>query len=298
MRLFLNPSGRACAANAVIACLAWLMLLAEGFIYELWHSGFELMRNVVACNLIPMDLLRHDPFGWLLTGEWSIERFLEQQQDATEFCTYFLNFTRPRFLNCHWDVRPSFVDGLNSVHLAHEKGSQFTPIKMPFIDHLADTCMLQDLIFAWHDDQGLCRAITEVGFQLILSIDRHLDSASMKCQQNIECPMQQILMPRFSNANGDIVFDSFEMCGVVFHLGDTPNTGHYRAGLRHKGQWLLYEDGCIPDRVPILPEVVRRNCVLLWFVRSTARNARTMETEGAAFRTIPSTRNPLLSSRW
>ena len=120
----------------------------------------------------------------------------------------------------------------------------------------------------------------------------------MKCQQNIECPMQQILMPRFSNANGDIVFDSFEMCGVVFHLEDTPNTGHYRAGLRHKGQWLLYEDGCIPDRVPILPEVVRRNCVLLWFVRSTGRNARTMETEGAAFRTIPSTRNPLLSSRW
>lgn len=124
VRLFLNPTGRACAANSVIACLAWMMLLAEGFIYELWHSGFELMRNVVACNLIPLDLLRHDPFGWLLTGEWSIERFLELQQDASEFCAYLLNFTRPRFLNCHWDVRLSFADGLDSVHLAHEKGSQ------------------------------------------------------------------------------------------------------------------------------------------------------------------------------
>ena len=298
VRLFLNPSGRACAANSVIACLAWMMLLAEGFVYELWHCGFELMRNVVACNLIPIDLLRHDPFGWLLTGEWSVERFLEQQQDATELCSYLLNFTRPKFLNCLWDVRPSFVDGLDSVHLAHEKGSQFTPIKMPFIDLLADACMLQDLIFAWHDDQGLCRAITEVGFQLILSVDRHLDSESMKCQQKIECPTNQILMPRFCNANGDIAFDSFELCGIVYHLGASPNTGHYRAGLRHKGQWLLYEDGCLPERVPNLPEMVCRNSVLLWLVRVTARNARTLDTEGAAFRTIYSDRNPLLSSRW
>ena len=74
VRLFINPSGRACAANSVIECLAWLMLLAGGFVYEQWRCGFELMRNVVSNNLIPLDLLRHDPFGWLLTGEWSIER--------------------------------------------------------------------------------------------------------------------------------------------------------------------------------------------------------------------------------
>ena len=159
VRLFRNPLGKACAANAVVACLAWMMLLADGFVYELWHSGFELMRNVVSNSLIPMDLLRHGPFGWLLFGEWSIERFLGQQQDASEFCSYLLNITRPRFLNCSWDNRPSFADGLDSVHLAHEKGSPYSPIKLSFIDLQADSCYLQDLIHVWHDAQGLCRAV-------------------------------------------------------------------------------------------------------------------------------------------
>ena len=297
VRLFLNPSGKACAANSVVACLAWMMLLAGGFVYEKWRCGFELMRNVVHHSLIPLDLMRHDPFAWLLFGEWSIERFLARQQDATEFCDYLLHITQPKFLNCHWDIRPSYVDGLDSVHLAHEKGNQFTPIKLPFIDIQAGSCHLQELVDAWHDNQGLCRAATEVG-QIILSIDRHVDFASTKCSQRLDCPRNQILMPYFCNPDGDIAYKTLELCGVIFHLGATPHTGHYRAGLRLHGNWLLYEDGRIPDKVTELPDMVCRNSVLLWFVQLNACNARTLTTAGEAFRTIYTSPNPMQHARW
>jgi hypothetical protein len=297
VRLFLNPSGKACAANSVIACLAWMMLLAGGFVYEKWRCGFELMRNVVHHSLIPLDLMRHDPFACLLFGEWSIERFLARQQDATEFCDYLLHLTQPKFLNCLWDIRPSYVDGLDSVHLAHEKGNQFTPIKLPFIDIHADSCFLQELVDAWHDNQGLCRAATEVG-QIILSIDRHVDFASTKCSQRLDCPRNQILMPYFCNPDGDIAYKTLELCGVIFHLGATPHTGHYRAGLRLHGNWLLYEVGRIPVKVTELPDMVCRNSVLLWFVQLNACNARTLTTAGEAFRTIYTSPNPMQHARW
>ena len=297
VRLLRNPTGKACAANSVVACLAWLMLLADGFVYELWHSGFELMHNVVSNSLIPLDLLRHGPFGWLLIGEWSIERFLGQQQDATEFCSFLLNITRPRFLNCSWDNRPSFADGLDSVHLAHEKGSQFSPIKLQFLDFGADSCHLQDLINFWHDALGLCRAVAEVGHQIIFAIDRH-DLSHSKCLQDIKCVNNQILVPCFSSAEGDITMDTFELCAVTFHLGESPFTGHYRAGLRYKGKWLLYDDDTLPTKVTELPSYVRCNSCMYWFVRPSVRNVRTMNEDGDHFPTIHATSNPMLTPRW
>jgi hypothetical protein len=146
IRILLNPLGRACAANSTLQCLAWLMLLADGFHFDLWHGGFILMSSLVQNSAIPLDVLSFGPFEWLLTGECSIERFKQCQQDACEFCSYFLNFTRPGFLDCTWDTRPSFADGLLEPHLAGEKGSTFTPISLPFIDLSADTCELQQLV--------------------------------------------------------------------------------------------------------------------------------------------------------
>ena len=297
VRLFRNPTGKACAANSVVASLAWLMLLSDGFVYELWHSGFELMRNVVSNSLIPLDLMRHGPFGWLLTGEWSIERFLGQQQDASEFCSYLLNFTRPRFLNCSWDNRPSFADGVDSVHLAHEKGSQFSPIKLQFIDFGTDSCQLQDLIHAWHDALGLCRAVTEVGHQLIFAIDRH-DLSHSKCLQAIQCLNNRVVVPCFSSAEGDISMDTFELCAVIFHLGDSPFTGHYRAGLRYQGQWLLYDDDALPTKVQELTTYVCCNSCMYWLVRPTVRNVRTMTEAGDHIPMVQTERNPMLTSRW
>eukprot|EP00435_Cladocopium_sp_Y103_P018388 s1539_g4.t1 len=278
VRIFLNPTGKACPVNAVIACLAWQMLLSDGFHGTCWRAGFELMRNVTLCSCMPVDLFRHDPFKWLLFGDWTIEKFLRRQQDACEFCDFFLNFTQPKFLCCRWDTRPSFVDGLRSVHLDGEKGTRFSPIQLPFIDHLSDSVYLQELVDAWHDDQGLCRSLVEVGSQLVLMIERHSDSTHTKCQQRIGFPNNHILFPCFSDRAGDIQvdLDQFEISGVVFHLGTSPHHGHYQAALRYRGGWMVYDDNRLPVPVSQLSDTILRNCVLIWLVRLSPHNDRTM----------------------
>eukprot|EP00435_Cladocopium_sp_Y103_P015111 s1398_g3.t1 len=79
VRIFLNSSGKACPVNSVIACLAWMMLLSDGFEGSMWRFGYELMRNVTLHSCVPLELFQHDPFKWLLLGNWSIERFLRVQ---------------------------------------------------------------------------------------------------------------------------------------------------------------------------------------------------------------------------
>ena len=275
IRILLNPSGRACAANSVLQCLAWLMLLADGFHFDLWHGGFILMSSLVQNSAIPLDLLTFGPFEWLLTGDWSIERFRQRQQDACEFCSYFLNFTKPGFLDCSWDTKPSFTDGLHALQLAGEKGTVVTPIVLPFIDVTADTCELQHLVIHWRDAPGLCRAATQDGYQLVLELNRHNDDDHQKVTQLIHFSLS-ITFPFFCNSFGEISMETFVICGVVYHLGVTPSTGHWRAALKYQGHWLMYDDACVPERVVQLPEHVHRNCLLVWLVRDTPHNARTM----------------------
>ena len=74
--------------------------------------------------------------------------------------------------------------------------------------------------------------------------------------------------------------DVFQFCGVVFHLGHSPHSGHYRTGLRFQDDWLLYDDGKLPDRVHELLETVYRNCILHWLVRPDPENVRTMNEAG------------------
>jgi hypothetical protein len=168
-----------------------------------------------------------------------------------------------------------------------EKGSRFTPIKLSYNDHLADSELLQTLIDLWHNPLGLCRAAEEVGYQLILMIDRFNPETFSKCQQKIEITHNSVRFPFFSGLEGAVISETFAICAIIFHIGSSPFSGHYRAALRYQSQWLMYEDGRPPDRVDFLPEFVLRNCVMFWCVRPTFFNVRTMETaDPCAFRSF------------
>ena len=54
------------------------------------------------------------------------------------------------------------------------------------------------------------------------------------------------------------------VAGLIFHLGQTPDSGHYRAVLRYQNQWLAYEDAQPPDRFPSLPKFILDNVVLVF----------------------------------
>ena len=281
VRICLNPTGTVCFANSVIICLAWMTLLADGLDGSLWRYSFELMRNVTLYSFQPLDLTRHQPFLWLLLGVGilSVEA-LQHQQDACEFCTSLLNLLQPSFIHCGWIVKPLITADWGSSLLAEQKGSRYTPIHLHFTDYRADSCLLQTLIETWHDDLGLCKGVEEVGHQLVFMFDRTLDSTahgdSPKCLQRIDFPNNTIHVPCFSNYDGTVDMIMYEICGVIFHIGNSPDTGHYRAALRYKGSWLIYDDGRVPDKTEVLSETILRNIVMLWCVIPTRHTDRSM----------------------
>ena len=141
--IFMNSTGTACFANAVVLCIAWLTLLANGDDPSQWVHGYELLRNVFRIGHIPMDLTKFDPFLWLLLGDWSVESF-RNQHDVCEFATYLLNVMQPQFLHCSWVTMPDRL-ATGAAFMPSEKGSRFTPIKLSYNDHLADSELLQTL---------------------------------------------------------------------------------------------------------------------------------------------------------
>ena len=286
--IFMNSTGTACFANVVMISLAWLTLLANGNDPSQWVHGFELLRNIFLANHMPMDLPKFGPFVWLLLGDWSVESF-RNQHDVCEFATYLLHVMQPQFLHCSWATKPGRL-AIGEDLLPSEKGTRFAPIKLDYADHTADSSSLQSLVDMWHVMQGFCRAAEEVGFQLILQIDRFNPETRAKCQQLIDIADNSIRFPFFSNWEGDVIFDSFEICAIIYHLGTSPLAGHYRVALRYQKQWMIYEDGRPPDQTKTLPDTVLRNSVMYWLVRPSAITARTMESEDPrlfrSFRTI------------
>ena len=275
--IFINSTGTACFANVVVISLAWMALLANGDDPSQWVHGFELLRNIFSANHRLMDLPNFGPFVWLLLGAWSVESF-RFQHDVCEFAIYLLHVMQPQFLHCSWVTRPERLAPGDNI-LPSEKGSRFTPVQLAYADHTSDACQLQHLIDLWTDQQGLCRAFEEAGHQMILTLDRYDPETQTKCQQKIEVSQNRVGIPCFAPSPGDVHFDSFDICAIVYHLGASPLSGHYRTALRYQRQWMIYEDGRPPDRMQSLPELVQRNSVMYWLIRPTPATIRTMETE-------------------
>lgn len=275
--IFENHSGTICFANTVILCLAWLTILADGYHPQQWTTGYEMLRRVFQAEHRPVDLMSTEPFLWLLLGSWTVET-LQRQQDVCEFAIYLLSLLQPKFLHCEWVTKVSLTAEPANDVLASEKGHQFMPILIPYINFQDDFSQLQELVHLWHDSQSFCRGTTQVGKQLILMIDRYDPESLLKCQQHIDFG-NTISFPCFVDAEGNIRMDLFAISGVIFHLGQSPRSGHYRAALRYQQGWLIYDDNKIPDRVDSLPMEVHRNCTMFWLVRPTAHTVRTMEQE-------------------
>jgi hypothetical protein len=127
--------------------------MADGFHPQQWTTGFELLRRVFQAEHRPVDLLTTDPFLWLLMGTWTVES-LHRQQDVSEFAIYFLSLLQPKFLHCGWVTRVSLTAEPANDVLASEKGHQFMPILLRYVNFQDDTSQLQELVMLWHDSQG------------------------------------------------------------------------------------------------------------------------------------------------
>jgi len=259
----MNP-GNICFANAFVVCQAWVTILAGAMDPTWWPlGGFELFRSVTTASVLPLNLLIFQPFLWLLTDGWTITN-MDRQQDVAEFAHWFLMRTKPLFVNCEWVAR-FLRDGLeNEPSVRHEQGHRFGLISL-HINPQLDTCSLQHLIELWHDYLGLCRAASKERRVILLHLSRFLPNLDHKCNQRVIFS-NTVTFPCFIGDSADFHFKQYLVCGFVFHLGASPHSGHYRAAVRCRNQWLLYEDGTIPEKHVDLPDMALRNSILFWLL--------------------------------
>ena len=265
VRILLNHKNL-CYANSLIICLAWAAILMGGIDLGDWPlGGYELFRTLTAMSGMPINLATFQPFLWLFnTGPnygWTIAD-LDIQNDVSEFAFWLLSRTQPRFVHCQWAsqlLRQGHIEEQNGT----ERGSQHGPILIPIHDPSLRHCNLQTLINAWHDDSGLCRSAEKVGHVVVLSISRFLPETQTKNTQLIEIT-HTVRFPYFTQDGDAVNFQDMMVCGLIYHLGATPITGHYRAVLNCGHRWLDYEDGQLPDSMTQLSARIQTNVVMVW----------------------------------
>jgi hypothetical protein len=91
VRILVNHNN-CCYANACVLCLTWVTVLMGAIDPTYWPAGgFELFRIMPTDSWLPLNLTIFKPFLWLMGAGfgWSIGD-LDIQQDAVEFCQWFL----------------------------------------------------------------------------------------------------------------------------------------------------------------------------------------------------------------
>ena len=260
-----------CFANAFLLCLAWATVLSNAVDPAWWPlGGFEVIRTMTTISGLPLDLFRFPPLQWLMSEDegWTMAD-MTRQQDVADFGQWFLLRTLPMFVHCGWVARFLRAGDFDcdDPRYSHEKGHSHGMIQIPICNPLDSSTTLQHLIDTWHDCLGLCRGTSQVGRVVVISLSRYLPDLPSKCLQRIVFSTT-ISMPGFHMDSDDIHFHRFDIIGFIFHLGQTAHTGHYRAVLRCRDQWMAYEDGKLPDIFTDLPDYMFQNVVMVFLYPS------------------------------
>ena len=143
VRVLMNTTGTACYINAFMVALSWCTLLTHSLTSNVWQFGFELMRGLTQWSCVPLNVQLFPPFRWLLTGVWSDDELLAQQ-DIIEFGSILLSRLQPTFISCRWTTRVQHVTKEVDTHLDSENGPQYSPILIRFQTcmNLAATCLI------------------------------------------------------------------------------------------------------------------------------------------------------------
>ena len=268
VRVLMNTTGTACYINAFMVALSWCTLLTHSLTSNVWQLGFELMRGLTQWSCVPLNVQLFPPFRWLLTGVWSDDELLAQQ-DIIEFGSILLSRLQPTFISCRWTTRVQHVTKEVDTHLDSENGPRYSPILIRFSNMHESCSHLSDLITLWHDPLGLCRAADQARDCILLMLDRHDPEQNTKCLQRVDIDEGLISFPCLMTDDGDIEFIEYVVVAISFHVGAGPQSGHHRTAVRYRQQWLVYDDNRLPDIIPHLTCHILQNSTLIWLVKCT-----------------------------
>ena len=213
--LLCNPHN-ICYLNSVAQAMSWLGMMANAVV----HCGG---KASAALSLVARKGKPYLPecLPWrAVLCTWS---HLRRQQDACVFLTHLLEYACPRALVGQWQAR------LCNPDLVTDSG----PLRMPILLDVRGPT-LQDAVTHWHL-QYTRHAIAQHGGVVLLQLKRydHVAGVSRKNSAAVTVrPGAIIQMPIFCAEQGiETSAVSFAVIFVIFHIGDTPDVGHYQAAL-------------------------------------------------------------------
>ena len=281
IRVLLNSSGTLCYANSFFIGISWMMLLCQARDPALWHLGFALLAMLTYFTPAPLDLSQEPAFLSLLTGEWTTQAFAHQQ-DLIEFSDYMMMRLKPGFVNGEWAPLPMLDgDNLDDTHLRAEKGLRHTSIRLSVPNTSDAPISVCHLIQTWHDVQGLCRLLREASTGLCVALDRSCNETQVKLTLHVHIP-EFLSFPWFEPISKTILWVQYQVIGVAVHHGTSLKSGHYQCALRAPGTWFIYDDGQLPTKCAVLPDVFHCNAVYLWLVRQSVASTPAASTAASS----------------
>ena len=233
-----NPSTH-CYANSVVLALLWVAQhLPRGLHVQRNYS--RLMRWLLRKPL--HATLWHLRAWTVLMQGWTEPN---RQHDAADYLHFLRPHLSPAASEGAWESRlegPE-LDGPAAVQVADH--GHVWPLHLSVVNASAHSASLQKLFIDWRN-QAQRHALVSAPAALVVQVGRFKDNGE---KLRFRLPSSRtVYIPVFRNRS-DLQTTSlaYEVSAIVFHLGRSRDSGHYRAAFLQQGQlhWLT-DDGVLP----------------------------------------------------
>jgi len=259
IRMRLANVGNTCYINATVFAVLWQAYQrVDVIVPEAWR------RVIQQTSWTPAQFLQFQMTGWARP---------RQQHDASEFLLFILPklvWATPSF---SWEARQDISGDPGRVEISRvEGGHQAHVLILDAPDGLCSSD-LQDAVNAWHTKDSI-HALTSRPAHLFLALPRYrqLGARIVKNRIRLQLENRCIKLPIFHPDSLTVYWEDFTITTAIVHLGETPDTGHYRTAAFVRGtQEVWYSDDA--RQAVFCPEVqtdVAENCYVLGLLRSNA----------------------------
>ena len=274
LSLVLRNSGNLCYQNAFVMSWIWAILRANAQADDDQH-GDRLGRGaaLIQALLSGLHYRLAGVFAWTpILLDWPRPQL---QHDVAAFASHALPRLRSALMSGLW---------LAKREDPHCRTVDEGPLHMPLPIPIPDgACTLQECVDAWHQQDAL-HALGNASPLILIQLGRfrHRSHRHVRKYQGLLLLDELVFIPIFEEGLRTQL-QSYKPISGVFHIGNTPASGHYRAFLceadnagadeipEHQGTLdnaYVTDDGIIPQKLERRDhDLILTNAYLVWLMR-------------------------------
>ena len=261
LKLRLLNDGVICYQNATLLAFLWGMMQREDPTWSDFAFGEQGFNALLTDGLFGSFAFESRGFEGL-AHVWGPRA---GQEDAHEFVTALLEWSRPSCANMSWSRRMSEAETITM----YDTGSRGMPPTLTIGACEKGACSMQQLIDTWHEHSGMKTCFHEAADLLCLHLDRHTrnDSGDV-CRAAWEISVDpNVLIPIWNDPAGITLHcREYVPISLVLHSG-TMHSGHLQAALQTPHGWVITDDGRVALEDPAQLHGNLQNITYIWLVR-------------------------------